>query len=88
MARIYTKTGDDGITGLLYGGRLSKSDDLVEACGDIDEAVAAPKPRIEVLRRSLNDSRWAQQVPSSGRSAIPSHRRSPWAGERFRSGRQ
>jgi cob(I)alamin adenosyltransferase len=41
MARIYTKTGDDGTTGLLYGGRVSKSDDLVETCGDIDEAVAA-----------------------------------------------
>lgn len=40
MARIYTKTGDDGTTGLLYGGRVSKCDDLVEACGDIDEAVA------------------------------------------------
>jgi cob(I)alamin adenosyltransferase len=41
MARIYTKTGDDGTTGLLYGGRVSKSDELVEVCGDIDEAVAA-----------------------------------------------
>ena len=41
MTRIYTKTGDDGTTGLLYGGRVSKSDDLVEACGDIDETVAA-----------------------------------------------
>jgi cob(I)alamin adenosyltransferase len=41
MARIYTKTGDDGATSLLYGGRIPKSDDLVEAYGDIDEAVAA-----------------------------------------------
>ena len=41
MARIYTKTGDDGTTGLLYGGRVDKSDDLVEVLGDIDEAVAA-----------------------------------------------
>jgi len=24
--RIYTKTGDDGTTGLLYGGRISKAD--------------------------------------------------------------
>jgi cob(I)alamin adenosyltransferase len=41
MARIYTKTGDDGTTGLLFGGRASKSDDLIEVFGDIDEAAAA-----------------------------------------------
>jgi cob(I)alamin adenosyltransferase len=40
-SRIYTKTGDDGTTGLLYGGRVSKGDEMVAACGDIDEAVAA-----------------------------------------------
>ncbi|HEX9411343.1 MAG TPA: cob(I)yrinic acid a,c-diamide adenosyltransferase [Actinomycetota bacterium] len=39
--RIYTKTGDDGTTGLLYGGRISKADPTVEACGSVDEAVAA-----------------------------------------------
>src|SRR6266540_7269170 len=39
--RIYTKRGDDGTTGLLYGGRISKADPTVEACGSVDEAVAA-----------------------------------------------
>ena len=39
--RIYTKTGDDGTTGLLYGGRISKSDLAAEAYGNVDEAVAA-----------------------------------------------
>jgi cob(I)alamin adenosyltransferase len=38
---IYTKTGDDGTTGLLHGGRVSKDDELVDAYGDVDEAVAA-----------------------------------------------
>lgn len=38
--RIYTKTGDDGTTGLLYGGRASKEDPAVEAYGSVDEAVA------------------------------------------------
>lgn len=38
--RIYTKTGDDGTTGLLYGGRISKSDLAAEAYGTVDEAVA------------------------------------------------
>lgn len=39
--RIYTKTGDDGTTGLLYGGRVSKADPATEAYGSVDEAVAA-----------------------------------------------
>ena len=38
--RIYTKTGDDGTTGMLYGGRASKDDPAVEAYGSVDEAVA------------------------------------------------
>src|SRR5437660_3514562 len=40
-ARVYTKTGDDGTTGLLFGGRLRKDDALVEAYGTVDEAIAA-----------------------------------------------
>jgi cob(I)alamin adenosyltransferase len=38
--RIYTKRGDDGTTGLLYGGRISKADLRTEAYGTTDEAVA------------------------------------------------
>ncbi len=41
MPRIYTRTGDDGSTGLLYGGRISKADPTAEAYGTVDEAVAA-----------------------------------------------
>jgi cob(I)alamin adenosyltransferase len=41
MPRIYTKTGDDGTTGLLYGGRIDKSDLVTDAYGTTDEAVAA-----------------------------------------------
>jgi cob(I)alamin adenosyltransferase len=40
MTRIYTKTGDDGTTGLLYGGRVSKADRVTEAYGTVDEVVA------------------------------------------------
>jgi cob(I)alamin adenosyltransferase len=39
--RIYTRGGDDGTTGLLYGGRVDKSDPRTEAYGTTDEAVAA-----------------------------------------------
>ena len=38
---IYTKYGDEGKTGLLYGGRISKADPRAEAYGAIDETVAA-----------------------------------------------
>ena len=41
MTRIYTKAGDDGTTGLLYGGRISKGDPAAEAYGTTDESVAA-----------------------------------------------
>ena len=41
MAKIYTKGGDEGDTGLLYGGRVSKSDPRCEAYGAVDEAVSA-----------------------------------------------
>lgn len=41
MPRIYTKTGDEGTTGLLYGGRVPKDDAATEAYGTTDEAVAA-----------------------------------------------
>ena len=39
--KIYTKTGDDGTTGLLYGGRVAKNDSRPVAYGDVDEAQAA-----------------------------------------------
>ncbi len=39
--KIYTRKGDDGTTGLLYGGRVSKTSPVIEANGDIDEAQAA-----------------------------------------------
>lgn len=38
---IYTRKGDDGTTGLFYGGRVSKSAGGPEAYGTVDEAVAA-----------------------------------------------
>ena len=39
--RIYTKTGDDGTTGLYYGGRVRKDSTPIEINGAVDEAQAA-----------------------------------------------
>jgi cob(I)alamin adenosyltransferase len=39
--KIYTRTGDDGTTGLIGPGRVRKSDARVEAYGSVDELNAA-----------------------------------------------
>lgn len=39
--KIYTRKGDDGTTGLWYGGRRPKSDARIEAYGTVDEAGSA-----------------------------------------------
>ena len=38
--KIYTRNGDEGETGLLYGGTVSKASSLPEAYGTVDEAQA------------------------------------------------
>lgn len=55
MPKIYTRRGDAGETGLLYGGRVSKSDPRVEAYGACDEAVSALG-----LARSLCHDPWVR----------------------------
>jgi cob(I)alamin adenosyltransferase len=39
--KIYTRKGDDGTTGLWYGGRVPKHDGRPEAYGSVDEAASA-----------------------------------------------
>ncbi|TRW44569.1 cob(I)yrinic acid a,c-diamide adenosyltransferase [Georgenia yuyongxinii] len=56
--KIYTRTGDDGTTGLFLGGRVSKADALVDAGGDVDEAVAV----LGVARAACGDRSLAEEV--------------------------
>ena len=51
--RIYTKTGDDGETGLFGGGRVPKDHSRVIAYGDVDElnAVIGVARSVEVMPR-------------------------------------
>src|SRR5262249_59331386 len=39
--KVYTRTGDDGTTGLFHGGRVGKGAPGPAAYGDVDEAVSA-----------------------------------------------
>jgi cob(I)alamin adenosyltransferase len=41
LSKIYTRTGDDGTTGLGDGSRVEKDDPRVEAYGTVDEANSA-----------------------------------------------
>jgi cob(I)alamin adenosyltransferase len=52
MVKIYTRTGDDGTTGLLYGGRVPKDSAQPTAYGTVDEAQAA----IGVARAETDDT--------------------------------
>ena len=39
--KVYTRSGDDGTTGLFYGGRVAKNSPAPTAYGSVDEAQAA-----------------------------------------------
>jgi cob(I)alamin adenosyltransferase len=41
LSKIYTRTGDDGTTGLADGSRVAKDDARMEATGAVDEANSA-----------------------------------------------
>ncbi len=41
LNKIYTRTGDEGTTGLVNGARVSKADVRIIACGAVDEVNAA-----------------------------------------------
>jgi cob(I)alamin adenosyltransferase len=51
LNKIYTRTGDDGTSGLVDGSRLPKADPLFAAIGDVDEANSA----IGFAIRALDD---------------------------------
>src|SRR5919205_440164 len=53
MAKIYTRRGDDGSTGLFGGPRVQKDDLRVAAYGEVDELNSA----LGVAREELRDDR-------------------------------
>lgn len=63
LNRIYTRTGDDGTTGLVDGSRRTKHDARMQAIGDVDElnsliglaVIAASEVTARNLQRIQND---------------------------------
>ena len=56
LNKIYTRTGDDGSTGLVDGSRLSKNDVRVRAYGDVDETNSViGLVRLHLENRRLDD---------------------------------
>ena len=83
LSRIYTRTGDDGTTGLNDGARVAKTDTRLAAYADTDEANCAigaavtlgalPDDMVTLLRRIQNElfdcgADLATPVPPSRRS--------------------
>lgn len=65
LTRIYTRTGDDGMTGLVGGGRIKKSAARIDAYGTLDElssaigvARAALRPLVESECRAARLDAW------------------------------
>jgi cob(I)alamin adenosyltransferase len=58
--KIYTKTGDDGSTGLFGGERVHKSDPRIDCYGTVDELNAAIGLAAVVVDRELGE--WLHQI--------------------------
>lgn len=65
LTRIYTRTGDQGFTGLIGGGRIKKSAPRIEAYGTVDElssaigvARAALAPLLAMEQRAIALDAW------------------------------
>ena len=62
LTKIYTRTGDDGSTGMADGSRMSKADNLFSVMGDIDEL----NSHIGLVR-----SHFTQALTGSNQSNLP-----------------
>src|SRR5882672_12565734 len=79
LTKIYTRTGDDGSTGLGDGTRVPKESLRVEACGAVDEAnsavgtvlaIAALPPEIKICLTEVQHDLF----DLGGELCIPGHR--------------
>jgi cob(I)alamin adenosyltransferase len=78
LSRIYTRTGDDGTTGLGDGSRVAKDDARVEAYGTVDEAnsaigVVLAQPSIPPAVRESLTAAQHDLFELGGELCIPGH---------------
>jgi len=74
LTRIYTRTGDDGTTGLVGGQRVKKNDHRIEAYGCLDELSSA----IGLARSALADVSRTRQVQDIARALRVAHQLDDW----------
>ncbi len=68
MKRIYTRTGDKGLTAIHGGERVSKTDVRIEANGELDELNVA----IGIVRSFLSDDhRWQEPLRNIQMTIMP-----------------
>jgi cob(I)alamin adenosyltransferase len=79
--KIYTRAGDDGTTGLYFGGRVAKSAAPIEVNGAVDEAQASlgwarslsdPSSRVNELLISIERDLWVLMAEVA---TLPANRR-------------
>lgn len=85
--KIYTRDGDDGTTGLYFGGRTSKSAEPIEVNGAVDEAqsslgwarsLSEPASRLHELLITLERDLWVLMAEVA---TLPVNRRKLTAGK-------
>lgn len=79
LSKIYTRTGDDGTTGLGDGSRVPKDDPRVEAYGSVDECnsaigVVLAVPGIPAEVREILTGVQHELFDLGGELCIPGHR--------------
>lgn len=67
LSKIYTRTGDDGSTGMADGSRLSKTDTIFNVMGDIDEL----NSHIGLVRAHLAQAVKDNETPN--KKQLPEH---------------
>jgi cob(I)alamin adenosyltransferase len=74
LTRIYTRTGDDGTTGLVGGQRVKKNDLRIEAYGCVDELSSA----IGLARAALAEVERTRTVQDIARALRVAHQLDAW----------
>ncbi len=74
LTRIYTRTGDDGTTGLVGGQRIAKTDLRIDAYGTVDELSSV----IGLARAALAEAQRTRPVQDMARAAATARTLDAW----------